>query len=154
MEENGGSFDIGLDEALTLYAAAIVGHEAFANQLERLGIFDQAESLENAKFLRPEFLAWCERARAGEDPAAVIWRRIARRVRREVEFPERMPTVEEVADALAAALNEDPAMMSLDPNGDRSPQDVMDLAAEMHETMLAILLIEGEPGEEQGYDGS
>lgn len=38
---------------------------------------------------------------------------------------------------------------ALDPDGDRSPEDMMDLAAEMHETMLAALLMEGEPGEEQ-----
>lgn len=150
MEENGEKIDTGLDEALTLYAAAIVGDKSFAHQLKRLGIFNEAEALERARFLRPEFLVWCERARSGEDPAAAVCRRIARQVRQEVGFPERMPSLEEVADALAATLN----AMSFGRGGDLPPEDVMDLAAEIYETMLAVLLIEGQFAEEQGHDDS
>lgn len=51
------------DEALTLYAAAVVGAPYLALQLERLGISDHGESLEDARYLRHDLLETVDRMR-------------------------------------------------------------------------------------------
>jgi hypothetical protein len=57
--ENG----IGQDEALTLYTAALVGAPYLALQLERLGLSDPSESLQDARLFRRDLLAEVEKAR-------------------------------------------------------------------------------------------
>ena len=49
------------DEALTVYAASVVGAPELALQLERLGISDPDESLEDARLLRKDLLEEVER---------------------------------------------------------------------------------------------
>ena len=44
------------DDALTLYAAAVAGAPYLAVQLERLGISDSDESLQDARLLRKDLL--------------------------------------------------------------------------------------------------
>ncbi len=53
------------DEAHVLYTAAVVGAPYLAVQLERLGISDPAESLEDARYLRRDLLATVDRMRGG-----------------------------------------------------------------------------------------
>jgi hypothetical protein len=54
---------IGEDEALTLYAAAVVGSPELAVQLERLGISEPHEALRDARYMRRDLLETVERAR-------------------------------------------------------------------------------------------
>ena len=51
------------DEALTVYAAAVVGVPELALQLEWLGISDPDESLDDARLLRKDLLEEVERLR-------------------------------------------------------------------------------------------
>jgi hypothetical protein len=60
------------DEALTLYAVA--GPPYLALQLERLGISDPEESLEDARFLRRDLLETVDRRRTEQRPG--WWRRM------------------------------------------------------------------------------
>ena len=54
------------DDALTLYTAAVVGSPELALQLERLGISDPDESLEDARYMHRDLLETVERARKGD----------------------------------------------------------------------------------------
>ena len=54
------------DDALTLYAAAIVGAPELALQLERLGISDPDESLQDARHFRRDLLETVDRIREDE----------------------------------------------------------------------------------------
>jgi len=51
------------DEALTLYAAAVVGAPELALQLERLGVSEPDEALEDARLVRRDLFAEVERLR-------------------------------------------------------------------------------------------
>lgn len=51
------------DDAEALYVAAVVGAPYLALQLERLGISDPDESLQDARYMRRDLLETVERAR-------------------------------------------------------------------------------------------
>jgi hypothetical protein len=141
---------------MTLYVAAIVGNAHLAVELQRLGLCAPDDALRDAERLRGMLLETVEAARADKDFEEVFTRSIARRVIRELHvvagYPPNMPSVEQIADALSAAYNEHPVTMATDPAHDLVPEDVLEEARQIHETLLALLLIEGEPGEEHDDD--
>jgi len=53
------------DTAMQLYAAAVVGSPHLAVELERLGLSEPAESLQDARLLRRDLLEEVEKARKG-----------------------------------------------------------------------------------------
>lgn len=58
--------EIDQDEALILYTAAIVGSPYLAVELERLGLSEPSESLEDARRLRRDLLEEVEKAKKKE----------------------------------------------------------------------------------------
>lgn len=55
--------EVGPDEAMTLWLAALAGDVELADQLRRLGLSDPGDSLEDAKGLSSAILDAVERAR-------------------------------------------------------------------------------------------
>lgn len=100
--------DLGPDDLEVLATAAIVGVAHLARELKRLGASSEEDSLEDAKRLRPIMMAQVEALRNGENPEAAGLRSVGARATRELGWPGRMPTVEEIAGALAGACGGEP----------------------------------------------
>lgn len=127
------------EDAEIVNMAAMAGVTELADQVRRLGLSGGEDLLEDAARMRPVVLWTTAAVKAGESPedaAARLWEEVSTFAICEAGHPGKVPSVEELAVALAASYNTHPGTAPRDPRYDYAAGDATAEAAWLREALL------------------